>query len=114
MVEAGTTNKTTAEIKTGSKYLTDIHKKAFLSNMVKAFSNEMEKYSGVTNEHFDMRYLLFFERCDQSDISNHDRAHALSIMMTGTARLLYLDVPHLKNFSLHDLAKSVKSCFCTW
>lgn len=89
-------------------------KRSNLTNLFKPYTGDYEKYSGVTKETFDRKYVLFLERCDQSDVTTDDHARAFSIMLTLNARQYYLDVLRSKNLSLDDLAKSMKDRFCTF
>lgn len=58
---------------------------------VKANSNDVDRYSGLTIDNFDRKFMLVVERCGQADIAETGRHKAFSITLTGNARQFYFD-----------------------
>lgn len=95
------------------KRKTDYAKRGNLSNLFRAYSSDSDRYSGMTTDNFDRKYLLFLDRFDQSDVLFNDRSRAFPIMLNRNACQFYSDSLRSKNFELNDLVKFVKQRFYT-
>lgn len=67
-------------------------KKAGYLGLFEAYSRDGEEYSGTINDDFEQKFVLFLERCDQSDVADDDRAQGFLIVLTKVACLYFLGV----------------------
>lgn len=88
-------------------------KKGNLSNLFKAYSSDDDRYSGLTQDNFDRKFVLFEERCDQADLNEDDRQRAFSIMLCKEARQYYLDTLRIQKLPLDELVRRIKERFHT-
>lgn len=84
-----------------------------MANLLKAYGNDSDKYSGSTTDNFERKYMLFLERCNQADITKEDRHRAFSIMLIGNARQYYFDSLKPCNLNHKGFEDAMKSRFQT-
>lgn len=56
-----------------------------MENLFKEYSNDDNRYSGVTKENLERKFILFFERYGEADIVEVDRNRAFSTLIAGSA-----------------------------
>lgn len=71
-----------------------------LSNLFKAYSGNIDCYSGTTTGNLERKFAYFHEKCDQSDIFGEKRKKNFSIMLCSAANQYYFDDFQGKELSL--------------
>eukprot|EP00171_Calliarthron_tuberculosum_P022803 IDg22803t1 len=82
-------------------------------SLMKAYTSSRDKYNGTLLDNFERKLKVFFERCDQTGVPDHEKATAFSLMLEGVALQYYVD--HIKTSSdtIHGRINMIKQRFVT-
>lgn len=83
--------------------------KGIVANLLNAYAEEEEKFSGFTTDNFERKYMLFIKRCDQADILEDDEKRAFFIMLNGAARQHYFDPLKSRMLDLEGLVLAIEN-----
>lgn len=84
-----------------------------MADLFKACHGDNGNYSEAATDNIERKFMLFLERCKQTDVLEDGHHRPFSIMLAGYAGQFYCDVLKQKNLTFNELKLAVKSRFLT-